>query len=189
MPIYRAKMHHNATTIKKLIQTGYDVFQFRRKLINAAIAMGLILYGLYADQSMITPIIALFVGCVMLANINAYPRAQAKQVLAMMGDDYPKSDYHFREREFEFNAEADPIPYKSIIRLVEDREYLYLYVSKQSAYMVDKATISQGKSMDLKDFLAIETGLKWTRPANLLNFRLRNLLPQDTDTYKGPRLK
>lgn len=186
---YRAKMQHSKATIQKLVQTQYDTFQFHKKLIHMAIAFGLILFGLYADQTMFMPLIALFVGCVMLANINAYPKAQARQVLEMMGGKYPKSDYFFRETEFSFNAEADPIPYSRLIRLVEDRDYLYLYVSQQSAYMVDKATISQGKDMDLKDFLAIETGLKWTRPANLLNFKLRDFLPEKQDKHQGPRLK
>jgi len=189
MAKYRAKMRHNKATIYKLVQTQYDTFQFHKKLIHMAIAFGLILFGLYADSTMFTPLIALFVGCVMLANLNAYPKAQAKQVLEMMGEEFPKSDYVFGETEFTFNPEADAVPYSKLIRLVEDRQYLYLYVSQQSAYMVDKATISRGDPIELRDFLSIETGLKWTRPGNLLSFRLKDLLPQKKDQYKGPRLQ
>lgn len=189
MAKYRAKMQHNKNTIYKLVQTQYDTFQFHKKLIHMLIAFGLILFGLYADQSMFMPLIALFVGCVMLANINAYPKAQANEVLKMMGENYPQSDYHFDNDSFTFNKDAEPVPYSKIIRLVEDREYLYLYVSRQSAYMVDKKTISRGKDMDLKDFLAIETGLKWTRPASFLRFNLKDLFPKTKDDYHGPRLK
>lgn len=188
MAKYRAKMEHNKQTIYKLVQTQYDTFQFHKKLIHAALAMGMILFGLYADSTMITPLIALFVGCVMLANLNAYPRMQAKQVLEMMGEEYPKSDYHFEADHFTFNEEAEAVAYSKLIRLVEDREYLYLYVSKQSAYMVDKKTISRGKDMELRDFLAIQTGLKWTRSANLLSFRIKDLTAGSSDNYKGPRL-
>lgn len=189
MAKYRAKMQHSKDTIYKLVQTQYDTFQFHKKLIHTLIAFGLILFGLYADQSMFMPLIALFVGCVMLANLNAYPKAQAKEVLKMMGDNYPQSDYYFGGGSFTFNKEAEPVPYRKIIRLVEDREYLYLYVSKQSAYMVDKRTISRGEDLDLKEFLAIETGLKWTRPASLLRFNLKDLFPKTKDDYRGPRLK
>ena len=189
MAKYRAKMQHNKATIHKLVQTQYDTFQFHKKLIHMLIAFGLILFGLYADQSMFMPMIALFVGCIMLANINAYPRAQAGQVLKMMGENYPQSDYYFEADYFTFNKEAEAVPYRKIIRLVEDREYLYLYVSKQSAYMVDKKTISRGQDLDLKEFLAIETGLKWTRPASLLRFNLKDLFPRTKDDHQGPRLK
>lgn len=189
MALYRAKMVHNAATIRKLVQTQYDTFQFHKKLTHIGLAVGLILFGLYADQTMFMPLIALFVGCVMLANINAYPRAQANEVLKMMGSHFPQSDYHFCEKEFSFNKDADPIPYSSIIRLVADRNYLYLYVSKQSAYMVDKATISHGKNMTLEEYLAIETGLKWSRPSSLVSFRLKDLFAHNDDGYQGPRLK
>ena len=189
MAKYRAKMQHNQTTIQKLVQTQYDTFQFHKKLVHMGLAVGLILYGLYADQTMYTPIIALFVGCVMLANLNAYPKAQAGRVLKMMDGNYPKSDYFFEKDSFRFNEEADPVPYSKIIRLVEDREYLYLYVSKQSAYMVDKRTVSGGSVDELKTFLAIETLQKWSRPANILNFRVGDLFHKSRDDYKGPRLK
>ena len=189
MAKYRAKMQHNKDTIQRLVQTQYDTFQFHKKLIHMALAIALILFGLYADPSMFMPLIALFVGCVMLANINAYPKAQAKEVLKMMGDHYPQSDYYFDEDSFTFHKDAEAVPYRNIIRLVEDREYLYLYVSKQSAYMVDKKTISRGKDMELEDFLSVETGLKWSRPANLLNFRVKDLFSGSKDDYTGPRLK
>ena len=189
MAKYRAKMQHSQATIYRLAQTQYDTFQFHKKLIHIGISAGLILFGLYADQNMYTPMIALFVGCVMLANLNVYPRSNAKEVLKIMGDNYPRSDYVFGVDSFTFNAEAEAVPYKKIIRLIEDREYLYLYVSKQSAYMVDKRTVSGGSLEDLKTFLAIETLQKWSRPANILNFRFRDLFPNTRDEYKGPRLK
>lgn len=189
MAKYRAKMQHNKATVYKLVQTQYDTFQFHKKLIHTGIAFGLILFGLYADSTMFMPMVALFAGCFMLANINAYPKAQAKQVLAMMGEEYPKSDYAFSGDSFTFNKDADPVPYSKLIRLVEDKQYLYLYVSQQSAYMVDKATVSGGNVSGLKEFLAIESGLKWTRPSSLLSFRLKDILPEKKDQYKGPRLQ
>lgn len=188
MPIYRAKMRHSADTIKKLIQTGYDVFQFRRKLLNAVISLGLILFGLYADQSMFMPMIALFAGCVMLANLNAIPRIQSKNVLAQINGKFPKSDYSFFEQEFKDHDKGDPIPYTRLIRLVEDRQYMYLYVAEQSGYMVDKGTVTGGSVSDLKTYLEIETGMKFARPANLFSFKITDLFPQK-DNYKGPRLK
>ena len=188
MPIYRAKMKHNASTIKKLIQTGYDVFQFKRKLINTVIAFGLIIFGLYADQSMFMPWIALFVGCVMIANINVIPKRQARDVLQHMGGKFPKSDYRFYEKEFEFNEKEEAVPYKRLIRLIEDKDFLYLYVGEQSAYMVDKGSVTGGDVSELKTYLEIETGLKWSRPASLMSFKMGDLFPK-TDNYQGPRLK
>lgn len=189
MPRYRAKMKHSADTIRKLIQTRYDTFRFGRKLLSAAIAFGLILFGLYADPSMFMPMIALFAGCVLLANLNAVPRMQAKEVLQQMGGKFPRSEYAFLEEGFRFYDKGETIPYGNLIRLVEDRQYLYLYVSEQSAYMVDKSTVTGGSPEELKTFLKIETGLSWTRPASLFNFKVKDLLPSREKEPQGPRLK
>lgn len=189
MPIYRAKMKHSEDTIKKLVQTQYDTFQFGRKLLNTVIAFGLILFGLYADQSMFMPLIALFVGCILLANLNAVPRMRAREVLQQMGGKFPRSDYSFLEKGFKFYDKGELLPYSSLIRLVEDRQYLYLYVSEQSAYMVDKDTVTGGSVDDLKTFLKIETGLTWNRPASLLSFKLKDVFQKKETEYQGPRLK
>jgi hypothetical protein len=181
-------MRHSAATIHKLIQTGYDVFRFRRKLLNAAIALGLIFFGLYADPSMFMPMIALIAGCVMLANLNAVPRMQANEVLKQIGNKFPKSDYSFYEKEFKDHDKADPIPYTRLIRLIEDRQYLYLYVAEQSGYMVDKGTFSGGSVSDFKTYLEIETGMTFSRPASLFSFKITDILPRK-DPYQGPRLK
>lgn len=188
MPIYRAKMRHSAQTIRKLIRTGYDVFMFHRKMLNTVIAFGLILFGLYADQSMFMPWIALFAGCVMLANLNAVPNMQANQVLNQMDGKFPESSYCFYEKEFKDHEKGDPIAYSRLIRLIEDSQYMYLYVAKQSGYMVDKHSVTGGDLSDFKEYLAISTGLKWSRPASLFNFKMSDLFPQK-EKYKGPRLK
>jgi hypothetical protein len=137
---------------------------------------------------MFMPMIALFAGCIMLANLNAVPKMQANTVLKQMGKQFPQSDYSFYEKEFKFYDKGDPIPYTRLIRLIEDRQYLYLYVSAQSAYMVDKGTFSGGSVSDFKTYLEIETGLNWSRPANLFSFKITDLFPKK-DTYTGPRLK
>lgn len=189
MPTFRAKMKHSAATIQKLIQTQYDVFQFKKKLIHLGISMALIFFGLYADQTMFMPIICLFLGCLMLTSLNLQPRSQAKEVIKQMGGKFPKSDYTFTDEGFKFYDKGDVISYGALIRLVEDKQYLYLYVSQQSAYMVDKGTVTGGTLEDLKDWLKIKTGLSWTRPASLLNFRLQDLSPSDSKNAAGPRLK
>lgn len=188
MPTFRAKMKHSASTIQKLIQTQYDVFQFKKKLVHMIISLALILFGLYADQTMYMPIICLFIGCVMLANLNMQPRSQAKEVIKQMGGKFPKSDYTFTDEGFKFYDKGDIIPYGTLVRLVEDRQYMYLYVTEQSAYMVDKGTVTGGTVDDLKDWLKIKTDLSWTRPASLLSFKLKDLFPGRQDS-KGPRLK
>lgn len=187
--MYHAKMRHNTTTITKLIQTQYDTFQFKNKLAQVLVGFGLVLFGLFAPKEWFMPWIALFVGCVMLANLNLVPKRQAKQVLAQMGKNFPKSDYTFSDAGFTFYDKGDSIPYKSLIRLVEDDRYCYLYISQMSAYMVDKRTITGGTVEAWKNFLSSKADLSWTRPASLLTFRFKDLFPPKEREYTGPQLK
>lgn len=186
--MYRAKMKHNATTITKLVQTQYDTFQFKNKLVQVLVGFGLILFGLFAPKEWFMPWIALFVGCVMLANLNLVPKRQSKQILSQMGKNFPKSDYTFSDDGFTFYDKGDRISYKSLIRLVEDGQYAYLYVSQMSAYMVDKRTITGGTVEQWKAFLADRSDLSWSRPASLLTFRFKDLFPKKEREYTGPRL-
>lgn len=188
MEKFTAKMEHNKDTITLLSVTQYNCFQFKSKLIRVVIAIILIAYGLYADQSMVTPMICLILGCLMIANVNLRPRVRAGNIIEQLNGQFPHSDYRFTSTGFADGKDGQEIPYRKLIRLVEDKSYFYLYVSEESAYMVDKATVSGGSIESFKDFLCAKTALSWTRPTSLLNFSLRTLIRRD-DEYQGPRLK
>lgn len=177
MALYQAKMKHNASTITQLMITRYNTFQYGKKMIRFVIALVLIGYGLYGDKTLFMPMVCLFIGCVMVANLNQAPKSLAKALIRQMGGQFPESSYEFEKSAFRFHAEAEPVPYGKLIRLVEDRQYLYLYVSEDSGYMVDKASISGGTPAELKEFLSAGSGQKWTRPNSLLTFRLTSLFP------------
>lgn len=173
---YTAKMQHSEKTIVRLAETQYNTFQYGKKLVRMGLAMVMILIGLsMGNEGYVTPMLCLFFGCVLLAGLNVRVRSNAHKICAQMNGKYPSSEYVFRDDGFRFYAEGEWIPYAKLIRLVEDRQYFYLYISSQSAYMVDRATVSGDGDAGLKRFLAERTGQKWTRPFNLLNFRFRSI--------------
>lgn len=192
MAHFTAKMQHNEKTIIKLVETQQKVFQFGRRAAYFIVAGILIFYGLYADKSMLTPYLALFAGCVMLTGLGAGTRRKAAKVIKQMHSRFPKSDYCFGDAGFTYYDKGEPIPYSKLIRLVEDREYMYLYISEQSAYMVDKATV-KSSAEELKTFLSEKSKLSWERPKSVFNlsFRtiLRNRRTAGKDEYTGPRLR
>ena len=186
--MYRAKMNHSAATITKLVQTQYDTFQLKNKVVQVLISFGLILFGLFAPKDLITPWIALFVGCVMIANLNVVPKSQARRIVNQMAGQFPESDYTFEDSFFQFYDNGEHIPYKKLIRLVDDGAYCYLYISQISAYMIDKKTITGGTIDQFKTFISNSADLPWTRPASLLTFRIKDLFPEKERKYEGPRL-
>lgn len=186
---YTATMKHDAGTIGRLVEMQRRTFQFGRRATHLFLSAALILYGLLADKSMITSYLALMVGCVMVTGLNAGVRRQTRRILQEMNGEFPQSRYTFSEKGFRFYDKGEDISYQKLICLVEDREYLYLYISKQSAYMVDRSSISGGSPAALKAFLSEKSGLDWTRPNSLLTFRLPTLWKRAKDEDTGPRLR
>lgn len=173
--MYTAKMKHDEATIIRLVETQANTFQFGKKLFHIALAMGLILIGLYVKGNYIMPMVCLLAGCMLITGLNVPSRVQAKKLCEQMGGQFPHSDYTFEKTGFRDGEKSSLTPYQKLIALVEDREYLYLYISKFSAYMVDKSTVSNQDVDGLKTFLAQKTGLDWRRPNTLMNFRFRSL--------------
>ncbi len=188
MEKFTARMAHNKDTIMRLSVTQYNCFQFKGKIIRVVIAVALIAYGLYADQTMITPIVCLILGCLLIANVNLRARVRANKVIEHLKGNYPKSAYSFTAKGFSDEKDGKIIPYDQIIKLVEDREYFYLYISEESAYMVDKSTVSGGSVDEFKDYLSRRTDEKWVHPNSLLTFSIKSLR-SGRDDYEGPRLK
>ena len=189
---YTAKMKHSGETITRLVVMQYDTFQFGKKFVRILFSLVLIAYGaLFLQEKMVTPILALFLGCMMIAGLNTRPKHNANLLIKQMNGKFPSSDYYFSETGFKDSVKSEEIPYSRLVRLVDDRKYMYFYVTKESAYMVDNASVKgEGGLEGLKDFVAAKSGLKWTRPVTLLNFGL-NTFRQNRgreDNYSGPRL-
>ena len=125
MPIYTAKMKHSEATIIRLAETRYNTFQFGKKLIRLGLALVLIMIGLYLGGDNITPWICLFVGCVLITGLNTRPRSEGRKIFQQLNGKSLESQYSFFEDGFKFYDDGELIPYKKLIRLVEDKEYLY----------------------------------------------------------------
>ena len=192
MSTYTAKMKHSADTIERLVVMQYNTFQTRNKLIRVFLAMAMLVYGVYmSGRQMITPYLCLFLGCVLLAGLNVRPRSNARKLISQTGGRFHRSDYSFQEKNFSDGAGASPIPYSSLIKLIDDRSYLYLYVSKQSAYMLDRSTVNGPDGLEgFKVFLADKTGLKWSRGTNFWTFSIKDLRSSGgkQSGEEGPRL-
>ena len=189
MVYYTAAMKHDQSTIYRLVETQYNTFQYGKKLIRIVLALVLILIGLYVNRSYITPWICLLVGCILISGLNVRTRATARKICEQMQGQYPSSAYEFREEGFADSKEGESIPYSKLVRLVEDKAYLYLYISQQSAYMVDKATVSGDGVQGLQAMLSEKTGLKWTKPNTLLTFRFRGLLHRKQKTNDADEME
>ena len=171
-----ASMQHTEATIRLLSRTQYRIFCFGRRAVQALCGLILILLSLRGQGSIMT-VLCLFAGCWLCMNTDVPAKVRAGKVIDSMQGRFPLTRYTFYGEAFTLIAgdKQERIAYTSLIRLVEDDAYLYLYISKLSAYMVDKATASPDVQT-IRRLVGDGSGLRWTRPTSLVNFSLRTLL-------------
>lgn len=173
---YRASMKHSSETLKRFTTLQYDTFEPGRKLLLFVLAVVLIIIGSVSGS---TPVLVfcLFAGCVLLTNLNAKATSVADQVEKAMNGKFPEIHYAFGETGFTDGPDRPTVSYDRLIRLSADAEYLYLFVSKASGYMIDARTVDGvNGSEGLKQFIAERSHLAWKRPITLANLTLKDLL-------------
>ena len=176
MKLYTAKMQHSAETVRKFTLLQYNTFEWWRKGGILLLSVVLILLGL-SLHSPVPVILCLFAGCILLTNSNARATSVADGVIEAMHGNFPLLSYSFTESVFSDGEDRPEVPYRKLYRLIADEEYLYLFVSKASGYMVQKASVEGEKGADgLMELISQQSGLKWTRPFSLLSFSLRDVL-------------
>lgn len=175
MTAITASMQHTKETITRLSRTQYNIFSFRSKLLQLICGLILIFFGIQ-NRTITISVLYLFAGCWLCMNTDVRAKLRATRICDSLEGRYPATQYTFKEAAFFLDADASaPITYIHLIRLIEDDKYLYLYISKSSAYMIDKSTV-QPDIKALKDLLEYQTGLRFVRSPSLLNFSLRTLL-------------
>jgi hypothetical protein len=145
-------MQHTEKTIERLALMQYQTFGLSQKIAQGVVACMLIAIGVRDwVQLPILAILCMFIGCWMFSAFKAVPQYRAKKVCQNFHGNYPYTRYEFRKDHFTFYGDSgnESVPYSQLIRLVEDSDYLYLYISKQSAYMIDLRTLEPGSNSTL----------------------------------------
>ena len=194
---YTASMTFSESSVKTLCHTQYSSFQWRKKLFRFIVGLMFIVSGLFLMGSQVFGIIMIAVGCFMITGQNVQPNQLARQALKEFDGRFPVVHYWFAPEGICFNEKGEnPSPYSGIIRLVEDKNYLYVYVSELSAHMIDASTIKGKDGRDgLKKYISEKCGLEWTVPLSGINVTLGNIKKiiasedrADKGSFKGERL-
>lgn len=70
--------------------------------------------------------------------------------------------YNFRDENFEISTDLDEgtAKYDALMKIVEDKNYFFLFVQKYSAYIVPKCDFTSGDPAEFSAFIAEKTGLE-----------------------------
>lgn len=174
----KATMQHTKDTIYRLSRVQHNTYCQGQKLAALILAMVLLFLGAAGGFSSTTSMFFIFSGCLTITGMNTPADRNAKKVIDCIKGDFPKSEYLFEDKYIRILGDGQEtlLPYTNIFSLICDGSYIYLFISRYSAYMVSLTELEEGPREKLKNLLRQKTGLTIQRPGSLLSLNLTTLL-------------
>ena len=99
MTLYSAEMKHSSDTVKRFTVIQYDTFEPLQKIIRIVLALALIVIGALSGSSA-AMILLLFLGCILLTNLNTKAASIADELERALHGKFPELTYSFSETGF-----------------------------------------------------------------------------------------
>ena len=182
MPVFEVEMHHDRQSLTALSHMQYDLFCGRNRTAKGLVSMLLIVIAvLYGGGSWWSLLIIAY-ACYLTTSTYAASNRTARRIadqLEQAGQPLPASRYIFEKnsmRIIDLNSgeELDPVPYRDIFGLGEDRDALYIFRSQYGGYRIPKEALGERENT-FRRLVENKTGQLFIRRLTPLN-RLRNWL-------------
>jgi hypothetical protein len=174
--LYRAKITHTEKTVEQLYKMQYYVYEKPRMILRALIGFGLVVAAVAAAIPTWGKALLLLVGAWLLVSRDFPAAVRADRALSERRAKLPNMEYAFGEKAVHLSGEGSmDIPYQKFTRLVEDRQYLYLFVSRSSVCMMPKDSLRPDDLMAFAKFMEEKTGLKWRAEKSFLSMSIYDL--------------
>ena len=146
--IYTAEMPHSEKSIHLYAARQYDFFQKKQKCLVVLLSFLLIVAGLLIGADAWQGALLLLAGCVAVTNLYAAPKHAANAVVKKFNGALPVIRYRFHADHVDISTSPVPVYYDALTLLAEDKNYLYLFLTPQTGYMIDKALVTGSGGYD-----------------------------------------
>lgn len=175
---FLAQIHYSKETVMKLSNAIYNTYGVKTKLAVLLCSVLLAVIGISCGLDSAVGLCLTAVACLLLSQTQ-YPAAyKARRVIEAFGGNLPRIQYKFCENGFVMyiGEQMQEYSYSVLIKLVEEKQFLYLFPDEKSTFMIEKTSVQPGgDGEELKRFLTNRTGLSWEKPRSLLMLRLPSL--------------
>ena len=164
----------NDTSIRLMFKTEYFTFEKKLLAMRIGFAALLLAVGMFAGLPVPAQALCLLVGVWLIVALDFPSKIRAEGVIQKRGGAVSSVDIIFTETDI--RVDKRKLAYKKVTRLVEDKDYCFVFENRQNAVMVDKSTLEPGSADDFKAFIEEKTGLTFRRNVNILSMNLFDLL-------------
>lgn len=173
---YRARIEHTEKTVERLYKMQYYVYEKPRILLRMVFGFVLIIVAAAAALPVWARALLLMFGAWFVVSRDFPAAVRADRAISERKAALPAMEYGFGADKLHLKGEGSmDIPYKKLTRLAEDNEYLYLFVSRNSVCMMERASVKPAKTEELMSFVADRTGLAWRREKPFLSMSIYDI--------------
>lgn len=173
---YRAHITHTEKTVERLYKTQYYVYEKPRMILRALVGFGLVAAAVAASLPTWARALLLLLGAWLLVSRDFPASVRADKALSERKAKLPNMEYSFYADRLHLKGEGSmDIPYKKLTHLIEDDEYLYLFIDRNSVCMLERASITPPQYLEFGKFLAEKTGLEWRREKSFLSMSIYDI--------------
>ena len=181
-----ASIQYNEETMMRMVRTRMRSFRGIATYVLYLFGLGFLVLGVLSSYgTLATRTMWVAVGCFILVGINMPEKYMGKKIVQSMNGRFPKLSYDFG-RNVAKVVGADTtnrIAYDEIIRLVEDDDYLYIFLKDKSGFMIDRKS-AKPKADSLKELLTEVTDLQWTKARSLVSVSAVSIFLDRKNTKK-----
>lgn len=170
---FHGGIRHTEKTVEQLYKTQYYAYEKPRILIRLGIGLALAAAALTAAIPTWARAILLLLGCWLMASKDFPSQIRADRAMQARKAALPDMEYDFYEDHVYVAGEGSMnIKYNKLTRLVQDENYLYLFLAKDSMCMLERDSLRPADPEGFMAFLAEKTGLAWRREKSILSMNL-----------------
>ncbi len=182
MTEFEVEMRHDRMTLSALAHMQYDLFCGRNRAARGFLSLMLILIAILYGSGSWWSLLLIAYACYLTTSTYASSNRTANRIadqLEQAGQPLPASRYLFegsRMRIIDLNSgeELDPLPYREVAGLGEDRDAYYLFRSQYGGYRIPKEALGE-REEPFRLFVQKKTGRIFVRRLTLFN-RIRTWL-------------
>lgn len=171
--LFYGKIDHNEHTIEELFKCQYYTYKKGKIITRLATGFVMVLIAVVLDLPMWAKGILLLFGAWFLVSKSFRAEIRADRAVEARHGALPKMQYKFFEESFRVTGEGSTeLKYTKIERLVEDKQYLYVFMGADSVCMIERDSIKPQDTEHFMKFLTEKTNLQWQKDKGILSMTL-----------------
>ncbi len=185
---FRAEILYDEDTVRLMDQTVTDAYHPLRRVVWILIAIAMILYGVSVGIDSPLGMLFLFAGCILLPFSRKMTSYTGTRILRVMKGKQMRMSYRFAQDGIysrTAGSEETRTLYSGIIRMISGDPYVYLFLNRNQALMIDIRTLTPKDRAAFDLFIKQQTGLEYTETLGLSSIRLSTLIDLFQSRKKG----